>query len=327
MGRAAARPYRFMDLCIYRFTTKIYRSSSEDYIFIAPEDLKVEWVYTIPMNLKIDLHCHSNYSDGLLSPQELVKRAITDDIRVLALTDHDTVDGLDELQKHAVNQDIKIINGIELSVRWKKYDIHILGLGVNPYDESLTEIITLQRNKRIERALRIGVLLQDCGVKDAYAKACEIAGHERVGRLHFAKVLVELGFAPDLKLSFKRFLGDRQKAYVPTSWCSLEAAVQSIIKSGGQAVIAHPLKYKLTRTKLHELINDFKSVGGVGLEVVSGDMAIADIHLLARMCVLFDLKASSGSDYHGDGLSRVALGQQQMLPDYCTPIWQQWSIS
>jgi len=275
----------------------------------------------------IDLHCHSDFSDGLLSPEALFSQAIKAGIQVLALTDHDTVDGLTRLHQAASNSTMRIINGIELSVRWKKYDIHILGLNINPIDPHLKQLIRLQKEHRIERAIAIGECLARCGVENAYQKACEIAGHQRVGRPHFAQVLINEGLVPNMNVAFKRFLGDRQKAYVPTSWISLDEAVQGIMQAGGQAVIAHPLKYKLTRTKLHELIKHFKIAGGVGLEVVSGDMLWTDVHEAAQTCSRFELLASTGSDYHGDKLSRVALGRQKQLPEDCVPIWHQWSVN
>ncbi len=272
----------------------------------------------------IDLHCHSYYSDGLLSPEALVTNAKKNDVRILALTDHDTVAGLLALQTTNLSPDILIRNGIEWSTQWKKYDIHVIGLGIALDDKNLHQLIQMQKDKRILRAKLIGTILASCGVQDAYQKACELAGHERVGRAHFARVLIQESIVPDIKTAFKRFLGTRQKAYVPSSWMSLKEAVESIVGAGGQAVIAHPLKYKLTRTKLHELVKEFKMLGGVGMEVVSGEMTIAAIEELASICVRFDMLASTGSDYHGDGISRVALGRQRALPASCTPIWQTW---
>ncbi len=273
----------------------------------------------------IDLHCHSYYSDGLLSPAELVARAQDAELTFLALTDHDTVDGLAELHAAAAGTALTIINGIEISVHWKKYDIHILGLGVDPSNQLLEKLIQQQKTLRIDRAQRIGEILKTVGIQDAYEKARALAGHERVGRPHFAAILVQEGKAPDIQGAFKRYLGRGKIAYVPSVWISLKKAVEGITVAGGQAVIAHPLKYKLTRTKLHELIKDFKMVGGCGLEVISGETTSADAQTLTLLCKKFDLLASSGSDYHGTGLSRVGLGRQMKLPEQCMPIWQMWN--
>ena len=274
----------------------------------------------------IDLHCHSYFSDGEFSPVVLLNKAVEARLRVLALTDHDTLAGLSILQDAARDKDIKIINGIELSVCWKKYYIHILGLNINPDAEGIRALVRAQNQSRIQRALQIADCLKGCGLDNAYQKACDIAGHERVGRPHFAQVLINEGFIKDMKSAFKRYLGQGKAAYVATAWVSLEDAIASIIKANGQAVIAHPLKYRLTRTKLHELIKAFKLAGGEGMEVVSGDITIADMMELSGLCSRFELLASTGSDYHGDTLSRISLGQQRLLPVNCTPIWHQWNI-
>lgn len=272
----------------------------------------------------IDLHCHSNYSDGLLSPAELLERAHQNGLQLLALTDHDTVAGVLELQKANTNPDLRIISGIELSVQWKKYDVHILGLNINTHAEELQAVIREQQERRILRAQEIGAALQRIGVDDAYMKACDWAGHAKIGRAHFAQILVKEGFARDIKAAFKTYLSKGKVAYVPVTWINLGTAIQVIRAAGGQAVIAHPLKYKLTRTKLHEFIREFQELGGVGIEVVSGDIQAVDIDKLAKLCQQFSLLASSGSDFHGEGLSRIALGRQKILPKDCTPIWASW---
>lgn len=274
----------------------------------------------------IDLHCHSFFSDGALSPEALINKAIQTGIQMLALTDHDTVAGLASLITAACDTGITIINGIEFSARWKKYDIHIIGLNIKPDDAELCALIERQNESRINRAFQIAAQLKACGVQDAYQKACALAGHGRVGRPHFAQVLVNEGVTPDMKTAFKRFLSQGRPAYVPTPWLSLDAVVEGIVRAGGQAVIAHPLKYKLTRSKLHELVIAFKSAGGAGIEVVSGEMTVTQIKELAGLCLRFELLASSGSDFHSETGSRVQLGRQQPLPISCTPIWHQWTM-
>ena len=274
----------------------------------------------------IDLHCHSNFSDGKLSPCDLLTKAIAANVKILALTDHDTTAGLDHLHKAANDQDIKIINGIELSVRCKKYDLHIIGLNIEYENEDFCNLLHKQNEIRIERARQVGLKLSNCGIKDAFQKACDIAGHDRVARPHFGQVLINEGRVKDMKAAFKLYLGKSSIAYVPTSWLSLEEAVLGITRCGGQAVIAHPLKYKLTRTKLHELIKEFKLAGGVGMEVVSGASTILEANELAGICKRFNLLASSGSDFHGENASYTSLGHQRTLPVNCTPIWNQWNI-
>lgn len=275
----------------------------------------------------IDLHCHSTHSDGLLSPALLLERAKQNGITHLALTDHDTVAGVMALQQMAQDPAIQIIPGIELSVQWKKYDVHILGLNINVHAPALQAAISEQLERRVLRAQAIGKALEGCGIADAYAKTCELAGHPKVGRAHFAQLLIKAGYVRDMKAAFKTYLAKGKVAYVPVTWINLKTAVEVIQAAGGHAVIAHPLKYKLTRTKLHELLQEFKDLGGAGIEVISGDSMAEDIDKLAKLCKKFLLLASTGSDYHGEGLSRVALGRQKMLPNDCVPIWSAWEAT
>jgi predicted metal-dependent phosphoesterase TrpH len=274
----------------------------------------------------IDLHCHSYFSDGFLSPKALLDKANEAGITLLALTDHDTVEGSRILMEQKTYPQIKVITGIELSVRWKKYDIHILGYNLDLDDSGLSEVIQKQRSNRTVRAQTIGKNLETLGVKDAYIKACTIAGHEGIGRPHFAQVLVDEGLVKDRQEGFKRFLGRGKQAYVPTAWISIEEAVSTITKARGQAVIAHPMKYNLTRTRLQELILTFKLAGGCGIEVISGEITNTQIQEVVGLSLRFQLLASTGSDYHGDAVSRISLGRQRQLPVNCKPIWHEWNI-
>ncbi len=274
--------------------------------------------------MRVDLHCHSLYSDGLDDIDALLQQALANGVDVLALTDHDTTEGVSLLQNKAKEHPIRIISGIEFSARWKKYDVHILGLGVDIDAEPLNALIAEQAQHRETRGQAISNQLASVGVLNAYEKACEFAGHKHVARPHFAAVLVQEGKVPDVQTAFKRYLKSGRLAYVPTLWPDISRVVEVITQSFGLAVIAHPLKYALTRTKLHEFIKTFKEAGGLGLEVVSGLMETSAINELGRLCQRFDLLASTGSDYHGLGLSRVRLGQQADLPKMCNPIWQAW---
>jgi len=272
----------------------------------------------------IDLHCHSVYSDGLLSIETLLKEALEAGLHTLALTDHDTLLGVPHLQAAAKNKPIQIIPGVELSVRWKKYEIHIIGLQVNLTNPHFQTLLLQQNERRTQRAIQIALLLEKTGIQYVYQKACDLAGHQRIGRPHLAQVLVNEGVVPDLKTAFSRYLVRGRTAYVPTAWITLEEAVESIRQAGGYAVIAHPLKYKLTRSKLNVLINTFKEAGGTAIEVVSGELPTAAIYEMALLCNHYELLASTGSDYHGMPHARIKLGRQQPLPPHCKPVWSLW---
>ncbi len=278
-------------------------------------------------DFRIDLHCHSNFSDGALSPEALLEKAKAAQINLLALTDHDTLEGVKVLKEiNRLNDNpITIINGIEISTRWKKYDIHILGLDIDLDNTFLNELIEKQRIDRLNRAKEIALRLENLGFQGIYDKAYQLAGHERLARPHFAQVLVNDGVVRDMQTAFKRYLGRGKPAYAPTSWVSIPDAIKGIHAARGLAVIAHPLKYQLTRTKLHELIVDFRTASGDALEVVSGEMTVQDVEEVGGLCLRFGLMASSGSDYHNEG-ARISLGQQRKLPLHCIPIWEKWNI-
>lgn len=273
----------------------------------------------------IDLHCHSNFSDGGHSPAELLVLAAEGGVKTLALTDHDTVSGVEEIRGLAGNHAIEIINGIELSAKWKKYDLHILGLGIDIFHRGLQELIRQHRESRISRAEIMGERLAAAtGLQHTFERAGEIAGHDSIGRPHFAAVLLEAGKVTTLQEAFVRYLGKHRVAYVPGMWQPLEEIISVITAAGGVAVLAHPFKYRLTRMKLHELIRIFRESGGYGLEVVSGYTTPGEALELAGLCRKFDLYASTGSDFHMAGVSRVAPGRQLALPDDCVPVWQGW---
>jgi len=274
----------------------------------------------------IDLHCHSLFSDGQHTPEVLIAKAKQAGLKALALTDHDSIEGLAPLQQANQSNDLTIISGIELSTRWKKYDIHILGYGFDAQSPVITELIIRQNESRIERARQMAECMRSLGVENAYDKACVVAGHLRVGRPHFAQVFVDEGMVKDRQMAFKRFLQRGKPAYVPTPWISIDEAVAGINASGGQAVLAHPVKYCLTKLRLHELIVAFKNAAGSGMEVVSGEISELQAKEMAGLCVRYDLLASSGSDFHSDEFSRISLGRQRQLPVNCIPIWHQWNI-
>lgn len=275
----------------------------------------------------IDLHCHSNFSDGILTPKELVQEAIASEVKILALTDHDTMAGVKGLREASLNTSLTIINGVEFSVNWKKCDIHVLGLNVDHESEALQNLIKQQNERRVNRAFQIADKINfSCKIESVYEKACSIAGHERIGRPHFAQVILNEGLVPDLQTAFKRYLGRGRLAYIPTVWTNLSEVIRVINQAHGHAILAHPLKYSLTQMKLNDLLKEFKEAGGHGIEVVSGDTTLADMNMLASYSNRYHFLASTGSDFHGKGLSRISIGRQPQLPLNCQPIWHQWNL-
>jgi hypothetical protein len=271
-----------------------------------------------------DLHSHSNASDGVLTPTALVERAIQQNVDVLALTDHDGTEGLAEAKQAANGTDIKLISGVEISANWNHKTVHIIGLNIDEANENLQKGLSEIRTYRAERAKEIANRLAKVGIHGSYEGAQKFASEVMLGRLHFAQFLVENGHAKDLNDVFKRYLVRNKPGYVPGKWATLEQAVNWITQAGGQAVIAHPARYKLTATKLRYLTTEFKQLGGVGLEVVSGRQHPEEVKTLARLAEKMEMYASCGSDFHSPDNQWVELGSLTMMPTNTQPIWSSW---
>ncbi|MCG8429003.1 MAG: PHP domain-containing protein [Chromatiales bacterium] len=278
------------------------------------------------MTLKIDLHSHSTASDGTLTPTELVMRAVEAGVDVLALTDHDTTEGIAEALTAAENRPLELIPGIEISVTWNSQVVHIVGLGVDIQCQTLQEGLAPLRQFRDWRAEEIGRRLAKVGIEGAYEGAKALSNGKLVSRTHFARFLVNQGYVSETKKVFQKYLTRGKPGHVPGEWAELSAAVGWIKAAGGQAVIAHPARYPFTRTKLRRLIGEFVEAGGDAIEVVSGSHSRDDNFTMARHAIDFGLKGSQGSDYHGPENSWAELGRLAELPSGVVPIWRDWTL-
>lgn len=272
----------------------------------------------------IDLHSHSTISDGLLSPAELVAHAAAQGVRVLALTDHDDVAGLPEARAEAAQQGIELIHGVEVSVTWRKRTLHIVGLKVDPDYAPLVAGLQAIRDGRHVRAESMAAGLQKIGIEGALVGSYQYARQGIISRTHFARFLVDQGYAKDARAVFKHYLVKGKPGYVEHQWATLEEAMDWIIGSGGQAVIAHPGRYDLGRTNMLLLMEEFRALGGLAIEVVTGSHSVDQYAEFARISRMFGLRASLGSDYHGPGHTYVEMGRLPDLPEGCVPVWQDW---
>ncbi|BAZ94586.1 metal-dependent phosphoesterases [Thiohalobacter thiocyanaticus] len=271
-----------------------------------------------------DLHTHSRQSDGTLTPTALVERAAAAGVEVLALTDHDTLSGIDEARSAARAAGIRLIPGVEISVTWNRQTIHVVALNVDPAAPELRAGLERLQEFRVWRAEEIGRQLAKAGIEGATEGARRHAQGVLISRTHFARYLVEIGRAKDLRAVFKKFLIRNKPGHVSGQWAGLEEAVGWIRAAGGQAVIAHPARYRLTGSKLRRLIAEFRDCGGEGLEVVSGSHSQQDMHNMASLARQCGLLASRGSDYHGPENAWIELGRLPALPADLTPVWQAW---
>lgn len=272
-----------------------------------------------------DLHAHSSNSDGILSPENLLSRAKDKGVDVLALTDHDTVAGLAQARIAAEAYGLQLINGIEFSSFWHKIGVHIVGLNIDPEHPVLLEAVADQLRIRTQRAEKIAQRLSKQGVKGALDGARAIAGDAVIGRPHFAQYMIETGVVSSFNQAFKKYLGAGKAGDIKNMWPDMTTVIGWIKAAGGVAVLAHPNKYKLTRTKICALASDFAEAGGEALEVVSGRQDAGVAETLARIAEEQGLYASCGSDFHVPDQPWQELGSFGTMPAACRPVWQLWS--
>ncbi|MDP1652123.1 MAG: 3',5'-nucleoside bisphosphate phosphatase [Rhodocyclaceae bacterium] len=273
-----------------------------------------------------DLHCHSTVSDGLLAPAVLVERARANGVDLLSLTDHDEIGGLDAAIEAARALGMRFITGVEISVSWgDDQTVHIVGLNFDHRDPGLVAGLARVRGGRDERAGRMAEELTKVGIDGAYAGALKYVGNPAlISRSHFARYIVERGFARDVKTVFDHWLAKGKPGYVSHPWAELSEALGWIKAAGGIAVIAHPCRYRLTPDERRELYVAFKKLGGEGIEVVSGSSNETEIREIAGIAREFGFLASRASDFHGPGESYIDLGRMAQLPPDLKTVWADW---
>jgi predicted metal-dependent phosphoesterase TrpH len=279
---------------------------------------------------RIDLHSHTKCSDGSLSPETLIDRAVNYQIDVLAITDHDTVAGLDIAQKHIKDKKLPLtlISGIEISTAWQGFEIHIVGLNIDKNNADLQHLISQQQQVREDRALAMGDKLIKCGFPNIYRDAKALAGEGSITRAHFAKVLYQQGHVSTMQQAFDKYIGKKgakgQRAYVKPNWCTIAEAIEVIHRAGGSAVMAHPIRYDLSSKWLRRLIVQFSEAKGDGLEVVLPQMNAEQRQKMLSYCIEYNLYASMGSDFHHP-TKWSDLGRNLTMPVGAKPIWALWS--
>lgn len=272
--------------------------------------------------MNADLHCHSNVSDGLLAPAEVARRAHAGGVTVWSLTDHDELGGQLEARNTAEALGMRYLAGVEISVTWAARTLHVVGLGVDPACPALIEGLRATRGGRTARAQAIAAALEAVGIPGAYEGALQfVSNPDLISRTHFARFLVEKGFAASTADVFDRFLGEGKPGYVAHRWATLENAVAWIGAAGGIAVIAHPGRYRYTPLEFDALFGAFVDLGGRAIEVVTGSHTPDQYREYADVARRFGFEASRGSDFHAPGEGRVELGALPPLPADLTPVW------
>lgn len=279
--------------------------------------------------LGVDLHTHSNISDGTLSPEQLVQSAAEKGVHTLALTDHDTMDGLARAQAEASQHGLKIIAGAEISSQWsrpatkKSYGVHIVALNMQN-TAPLQALLEQQKQIRAVRAKQICDLLQPLIGEDIYADVIAKVENipDRVTRTHIAKTLVEKGYVSRPQQAFDKYIKEGKKAYVKFDGLGLEETIQVIHASGGFAVLAHPTRYDLSATNTRYLIELFAKHGGDAVELPPAVDPAGTRQMVDRMIAEFGLKVSVGSDFHGDNMPWIKLGNIPQVKEGQIGIWE-----
>lgn len=272
-----------------------------------------------------DLHSHTTASDGVLTPQELVVRAVEKGVTTLAITDHDTLTGLAPARQ-AIEQrslPLTLVNGVEISTLWQHHEIHIVGLNVDEHNPELNILLEQQGKHRLARAQEISRRLEKARIPGALAGAEQFAAGAAITRAHFARYLVAQGYATTVAGVFKRYLARGKTGYVPPMWCSIEQAITAIHAAGGVAVVAHPGRYQLSNKWLRRLLQEFVQWQGDAMEVSQCQQSPNERAMLAQWANQFGLLASQGSDFH-QPCQWAELGYRLLLPPQVTPVWQNW---
>lgn len=271
---------------------------------------------------KYDLHSHSNFSDGDLTPNELILRAKEKGVTTLSLTDHDTVTGIATAQQAAQYHQLDFIPGIELSSLWNRKTFHILGLNIDPNNSELLAGTQRLQTIRLERAQKIALKLEKNKIPGALESVHADVGAGMITRPHFAKFLLKNNYVSTMQEAFDRYLAHGKPAFVNTQWVELEETVHWIKAAGGIAVIAHPLRYKLTASWMRRFLAAFKEMGGQGMEIVTGRSTPDEIRRTLQFAKQFELYGSVGSDFHTPKNQWIELGRLAPLPINIKPVWQ-----
>jgi len=269
----------------------------------------------------VDLHLHSTASDGTLAPAALVARVAACGVKLMALTDHDTVAGVDAAAAAAPEHGIAFVAGVEISAEWRGRTIHVLGLAIDPRNPVLERGLEAQQRVRDARAVRIAEKLDSAGAPGSAALAAIRAQGSLPTRTHFARALVAEGAAKDLRAAFDRWLGRGKPGHVKGEWAGLAEATAWIVAAGGKAVIAHPMRYSLSAGARRDLCADFAAAGGRGVEVITGGGSPSDREQAIALAVRCRLEGSVGSDFHDPAMPWNPPGRLAKLPGSVRPVW------
>lgn len=299
----------------------------------------------------IDLHSHTHFSDGDLSPADLISRASERGLEYLAITDHDSIAAFQTMRadnisdanteqrtdnQHLPSSLLKLpqlsgglISGVEMSCQWEGLEIHVLGLFVDIDNAALNSLLDQQQERRRQRAAAIDLKLQRNGIT-GLATYLDTLPCNAISRSHIADFLVDNGHSKNKQHAFNKWIGRKGKAYVAADWCEFAEAIETIHASGGITSLAHPDRYPLSRPRFRRMVADYCEAGGDAMEVSYSNLNPGSLGHLAELCQKHQLWATAGSDFHSPSHHWMDLGKIRMMPAACRdraiwhhPVWQQ----
>ena len=256
----------------------------------------------------IDLHTHSNASDGTLAPRELIEEAARRGLSALALTDHDTMEGCAEAAMAANPLGIRFIPGIEMEIAFEPGECHLLGLGISSPTEEFIDAVRDLSERRKARNLAILDLMKENGIEAEYAEVEGFAAGKVVGRPHFASLLIERKVVRNREQAFSRYLGKGRPFFVPKASMELRRAIRMIRESGGVSILAHPLSLYVAWGRLPSVIAEWKELGLNGIEAWHPTAKVRACERLEKMGREFGMLVTAGSDFHGSNRPERKLG-------------------
>lgn len=257
--------------------------------------------------MKADLHLHTTASDGTLTPAELVQYAAGEGFGLIAVSDHDSVDGVAAAREAGRKLGVRVLTAVELSCGAQK-EIHILGYGFDPENAAMRDFCRARRENRVERTRTMCAQLADCGKPISFDRVMELA-RGVVGRPHVARALLEAGHVSSVSDAFDRFLTPGKPGYVPKEDVKVADAVRLIESAGGAAVLAHPMELKMGEMALEALVHEWKGQGLAGIEVYHPSAANNHAAYLHRLAERENLLVTGGSDYHGPAVRDSRIGE------------------
>ena len=257
----------------------------------------------------IDLHTHSTCSDGSLSPEALAAAAHEAGLSALALTDHDTTEGVPAFQAACKRVGITGVSGVELSVDFSPGTMHLLGFFVDPANESLQDALRSLREGREIRNRKILKALKTLKMELTWDEVAALAGSDVIGRPHIAQAMMERGYVSNRQDAFKRFLAKGKPAYADRFRLEPQVGVRLVRDAGGVCVLAHPFTLRLTPSKLRACVAELAAMGLQGIEVFYPEHSPERRHQYQRLARAFDLAMTGGSDFHGDANPAIKLGR------------------